>query len=70
MEIVKNGKPLLRMPKNFEGGCRDGTVFIMIDDESEFVLSEYATFDRASEVLDDLSKAFISNEKEFVMPET
>ena len=71
MKIFKNGNVIAELrdePKDFEGGCKGGVVWLVVGDD-DVKLARYATHERAQEVSRAISKAYFAGEIEFVLPE-
>ncbi len=68
MKILKSGKVIAELPdepKNFDGGCKGGKVWLVVGDD-EVVLGHYA--ERASEVVNALHDAYFSGADTFDLP--
>lgn len=71
MKIIKAGEVIAQLrdtPKDFEGGCKGGTVSVVVGD-SEVSLARYESPERAGEVLNALHDAYFAGNDEFVVPE-
>ena len=71
MKIFKGGEVVAELrdePKDFEGGCKGGVVWLVVGDD-DVKLARYATHERAQEVSRAISKAYFAGEIEFVLPE-
>ena len=67
MKIIKDGKLICELPdnpKNFDGGCKGGKVWLMVGD-NEVVLAHYENYERASKVVSALHDAYFSGADEF-----
>lgn len=70
MKIVKDGKKIAVLPdspKNFDAGCKGGTLTIIIGND-DVTLARYATHDEASAVLKSLGKCYLNGESTFNLP--
>ena len=68
MKILKAGKVIAELPdnpKNFDGGCKGGKVWLVVGD-NEVVLGYYA--ERASKVVSALHDAYFSGADTFDLP--
>ena len=71
MKIFKNGNVIAELrdePKDFEGGCKNGWVWIVVGDD-DVKLAHYATNERAGEIARAIMDAYFNDAAEFIMPE-
>ncbi|MBR0287784.1 MAG: hypothetical protein IJQ82_02275 [Selenomonadaceae bacterium] len=71
MKIIKSGNVIATLrdePKDFEGGCKGGIVWVVVGDD-DVKLARYSTNERAYEVQRSLSDAYFNGDEEFVLPE-
>ena len=70
MKIYKDGELITELsnkPKNLDCGCRGGVVTIVVGDK-DIKLATYQTQARASEVMQTLCEAYLTDEEEFNLP--
>ena len=71
MKIIKSGEVVAELrdePKDFEGGSKGGTVWIVVGDD-DVKLARYATTERAQEICREIHDAYFAGEEEFILPE-
>lgn len=71
MKIIKSGEVIAQLrdePKDFEGGSKGGTVWIVVGDD-DVKLARYATNERAQEICRKIHDAYFAGEEEFILPE-
>lgn len=71
MKIIKSGEVIAELrdePKDFEGGSKGGTVWIVVGDD-DVKLARYATTERAQEICHKIHDAYFAGEEEIILPE-
>lgn len=71
MTIIKDGKTIAELPdkpKNFDGGCQDGQITLVIGD-TEIKLARYESNDTAGAIVRELCKSYLSGAQTFTLPE-
>lgn len=71
MKIIKSGEVIAQLrdePKDFEGGSKNGTLWIVVGD-SDVTLAKYATTERAQEICREIHDAYFAGDEKFILPE-